>query len=301
MFVSVVDIETCGLVEELQYLDYKYLKNRGREKTDEEVEKSLSLNPFLLHIVSVALVHVRDDRIEEAAVYYLSGEKEAEYTEEFSIEGEDLEVVYHPIPCPSIPRDLADGEQVILTSLWEEIQESERLVTYNGRNFDVPVLRLRSMLYNLPIRKELELFRYGKGGDFHLDLADFLFWKDEQKYTLDFVCRRFGIPIGKVGMDGSKVGEAFLEGRHREIARYNCHDTLMTALLYLRLLPYISEEEAHLPSERQIEYLVKLVSNQEGWGKESARQMFFWFQESGVLTREGASRLIDYFKTRNSS
>jgi DNA polymerase III epsilon subunit-like protein len=299
MLISVVDIETCGLIEELQYLDYQYLKNRGREKSDEEVERGLSLNPFFAHIISVAVVHVQGDRIEEGVVYYLSGEKEEAYGEQRSVEGEEVEITYHPIPCFSIPRDIADGEQMILTGLWGEIQGSERLVTYNGRHFDVPVLRLRSMLYNLSLPRELELSRYGRG-EFHLDLADFLFLKDEAKYTLDFVCRRFGIPLQKGAMDGSKVQEAFLQGRYREIARYNCQDTLMTALLYLRLLPYIAIEETSFPSEKQMEYLVKLVVNREGWERESARRMFAWFQESGVLNRERASRLIDYLKSRST-
>ena len=101
-------------------------------------------------------------------------------------------------------------------------------------------------------------------------------------------------------MDGSKVQEAFLQGRYREIARYNCQDTLMTALLYLRLLPYIAIEETSFPSEKQMEYLVKLVVNREGWERESARRMFAWFQESGVLNRERASRLIDYLKSRST-
>ncbi|MGC8778688.1 MAG: ribonuclease H-like domain-containing protein, partial [Candidatus Caldatribacteriaceae bacterium] len=236
MLVSVVDIETCGLVEELHYLDYRYLKNRGREKSDEEVERSLSLNPFLLHVISVALVHMRDDKIEEGVVYYLSGRAEEESLQRVAIEGEEVEMTYHPVPCPRIPRDLADGERMLLESFWTEIQGSERLVTYNGRNFDLPILRLRSMLYNLPVRKDLELARYGRS-DFHLDLVDFLFLKDEQKYSLDFVCRRFGLPLGKGGMDGSKVNEVFLRGGYREIAEYNGNDTLMTALLYLRLLP----------------------------------------------------------------
>jgi DNA polymerase III epsilon subunit-like protein len=299
MLISVVDIETCGLIEELQYLDYQYLKNRGREKSDEEVERGLSLNPFFAHIISVAVVHVQGDRIEEGVVYYLSGEKEEAYGEQRSVEGEEVEITYHPIPCFSIPRDIAEGEQMILTGLWGEIQGSERLVTYNGRHFDVPVLRLRSMLYNLSLPRELELSRYGRG-EFHLDLADFLFLKDEAKYTLDFVCRRFGIPLQKGAMDGSKVQEAFLQGRYREIARYNCQDTLMTALLYLRLLPYIAIEETSFPSEKQMEYLVKLVVNREGWERESARRMFAWFQESGVLNRERASRLIDYLKSRST-
>lgn len=299
MLVSVVDIETCGLVEELEYLDYRYLKNRGREKTDEEVERGLSLNPFLAHVVSLALVHVQDDRIEEGVVYYLSDGGDEEFVDERTVGGEIIEISFHPVPCPKMPRDLSDGERMILESFWTEIQESERVVTYNGRGFDLPVLRLRSMLYNLPVRKELELSRYGRVGDFHLDLADFLFTKDDQKFTLDFVCRRFGIEIGKGGMDGSKVHDVFVHGGYRDIAEYNCNDTLMTALLYLRLLPYVGEEEASLPSERQIDYLAKLLAKLEGREKEATRQLFVWFQESGVLTRDGASRLIDYLKSLN--
>ncbi|MEN3185960.1 MAG: ribonuclease H-like domain-containing protein [Atribacterota bacterium] len=297
MRVAVIDIETCGFMEELEYPDYQYLKNRGREKTDEEVERGLSFNPFLAHVIALALVHVADDHIEEGVVYYLSKEEDKAWVEEKTVGGEEIEIHYHPVPCVKIPRDVADGERMILEGFNLEIQESERLVTYNGRSFDLPFLRLRSMLYNLPVRKELELSRYGRGGDFHLDLVEFLFAREGERLSLDFVARRFGIEIGKGTMDGSKVHEVFLRGGYREIARYNCNDALMTALLYLRLLPYIGEEEVNLPSERQIDYLAKLLSRLEGREKEAARQIFVWFQESGVLTRDGASRLIDYLKS----
>lgn len=297
MLVSAVDIETCGFVEELQYLDYKYLKNRGREKTDEDVEKSLSLNPYLLYVISLAVAHVRDDAIEEAIVYYLTSQREEEYYRSMTVGEETVEVSYHPIPCPSVPQDLADGERVLLTSFWEEIRESEKLVTYSGRVFDVPVLRLRSMLHHLPLHKELEASFYGRGGNFHLDLAEFLAWRDDQKYTLEFVCRKFGIPLGKGSMDGSMVKEAFLQRRYRDIAEYNCRDVLMAALLYLRLWQYLVPEEGNMASERQIEYLVDLMTGLGGGEEESVRRVLSWIWESGVLVRERASHLIRYLKS----
>lgn len=297
MLVSVVDIETCGFVEELQYLDYKYLKNRGREKTDEDVEKGLSFNPYLLYVISLAVTQVRDDTIEEAIVYYLTSQREEEHYRSMVVGEEKVEVSYHPILCPSVPRDLADGEQILLTSFWEEIRESEKLVTYSGRVFDVPVLRLRSMLHHLPVRKELEASFHGRGGDFHLDLADFLAWRDDHKYTLEFVCRRFDIPLGKANMDGSMVKEAFLGGRYREIAEYNCRDSVMTALLYLKLWQYLVPEEGNMASERQIEYLADLMTSLGGGERESVRRILSWIRESGILVRERASHLIRYLKS----
>ncbi|MGQ9623550.1 MAG: hypothetical protein ACUVTO_09025 [Candidatus Caldatribacteriaceae bacterium] len=118
MRIKVVDVETFGNVEDLHYLDYKYLKTRTKkEQTDEEVEEGLSLNPYLLNIISAAVTHVEDGEITKASVYFLSGPAEEEMERIGSVE-----VFYSPICRPSVYRDLFEGEGLLLENFWGEIE-----------------------------------------------------------------------------------------------------------------------------------------------------------------------------------
>lgn len=297
MKVKVIDIETFGNVEGLRYLDYKYLKTRTkREQTDEEVEEGLSLNPYFLNIISAAITHVEDGEITKASVYFLS-----DLAEEGMEKIGSVEVSYSPICCPSVYRDLFEGEGLLLENFWGEIEGAERIVTYNGRAFDIPVLRLRSMLHDLEIPQSIANFRPSRGDDFHLDLMDFLSLQNsEHRYTLEFVCRKFGIGPGKQGMDGSKVGSAFLEGQFFEIAEYNARDTIMTAELYLRLEKYIFPEgrTPELPAtEKQLSYLADLLVQQNFlWDKNTVKGILSYLCEKGILTRSEATSLIGWLK-----
>jgi predicted PolB exonuclease-like 3'-5' exonuclease len=59
-----------------------------------------------------------------------------------------------------------------------------------------------------------------------------------RKGTLEYFCEIFGVKSPKEGLDGSRVGEYFAEGRLEEIAEYCLADCRATGELYRKLRFY---------------------------------------------------------------
>ena len=116
-----------------------------------------------------------------------------------------------------------------------------RLVSYNGRGFDLPVLRHRAMVHGITaagyhdISNKWENYTSRYAQDFHCDLQEALtdFGAASRGLKLNEVCAVLGFP-GKFGVDGSQVSPMFDEGRVGEIRDYCETDVLNTYLVYLR-------------------------------------------------------------------
>jgi predicted PolB exonuclease-like 3'-5' exonuclease len=114
-----------------------------------------------------------------------------------------------------------------------------RIVSYNGRGFDLPVMKYRAMKYCISIEK---LFKAGDKWnsynqryslDWHCDLLEALSdFGASGRCKMNEVCSILGIP-GKIGVDGSKVAGMFDEGKLKEIDNYCETDVLNTYLVYL--------------------------------------------------------------------
>ena len=121
---------------------------------------------------------------------------------------------------------------------WRKYQRP-RLITFNGRGFDVPFLYLRSAVLNVPIsRKDWLGYRYQI--EPHCDLAEqFSFYGVSgregaaRKFNLDFYCKAFGIESPKShGVSGMDVNDLMAQGRYHEIAEYCLRDVHATVALY---------------------------------------------------------------------
>lgn len=115
-----------------------------------------------------------------------------------------------------------------------------RLVSYNGRSFDLPVLKYRAMVHGIPapwLHKsgdKWNSYSYRYAADWHCDLLEVLSdFGASARVKLNEVCAAFGI-AGKFGVDGSKVAEMFDAGQINEIRHYCETDVLNTYLVYLR-------------------------------------------------------------------
>jgi predicted PolB exonuclease-like 3'-5' exonuclease len=119
-----------------------------------------------------------------------------------------------------------------------------QLVSWNGGGFDLPVLHYRAMRHGVVASKYWDLgeddreFKWnnyiGRYHLRHLDLMDLLsLYQPRACAPLDAMARLCGFP-GKLGMDGSAVYPAYLEGRKDEIRRYCETDVMNTYLLYCR-------------------------------------------------------------------
>ncbi len=117
-----------------------------------------------------------------------------------------------------------------------------RLVSYNGRGFDLPVLKYRAMAHGIQAPwlydggDKWNSYQSRYSADWHCDLLEVLSdFGASARGKLNEVCSVLGFP-GKFGVDGSKVASMFDEGRVAEIRDYCETDVLNTYLVYLRLM-----------------------------------------------------------------
>ena len=140
------------------------------------------------------------------------------------------------------------NEKKILEDFWKILQyyKHPTLVTFNGRNFDVPFVMLRSAIHR--IRPPFNLmtgtkFNYPN----HIDLLDELTyysgssWGATRRFNFDFYAHSFGIASPKAqGVDGSKVHDMFIEGQIKEISEYCLRDVNATWELFLHWNEYLN-------------------------------------------------------------
>jgi hypothetical protein len=111
-----------------------------------------------------------------------------------------------------------------------------RIVTWNGRSFDLPVLALRALRHGVDFawyyRGDGYRYRFSEEG--HLDLGDLIADFGAARMTsLDAAARLCGLP-GKVGVDGSQVEGLFHDGQMDALRRYCLSDVAQTAFVLFR-------------------------------------------------------------------
>jgi predicted PolB exonuclease-like 3'-5' exonuclease len=136
--------------------------------------------------------------------------------------------------------DLASTEEHLVKGFFSHLKKNlSRLVSFNGKNFDLPVLKYAAMkhgieagwLYKTGDKWNNYNQRYSL--DWHCDLADaFSDFGASARVKMNELCAAFSLP-GKIGVDGSMVNEFYEQGRLQEIRDYCETDVLNTYLLYL--------------------------------------------------------------------
>ena len=133
-----------------------------------------------------------------------------------------------------------ENERSLLEFFWARVSEtvgehqraSSRglLVSFNGSEFDVPVLELRSLKH--AVRGDVRL----RDPRHHFDVLSFLTDKERSRkrgLNLSTAAKAVGLP-GKAMFDGSQVQAAFESGELSEIGAYCLLDVLQTYFLFLR-------------------------------------------------------------------
>ncbi len=215
----VFDIETCALPFEtlsetqreylLKYAD-KEIDPAKKEAMKDEVIRYTSLYPFTAKCIAIGMYDVEKGK---SYVYY-----ESDKTEEWN--SETTNVQYKGLP-----------EKEMLVSFWRIAQYADQLITFNGRNFDVPFLMMRSAMLKVKPSKNLMAYRYG---DEHIDLLEqFTFYSTTRKFNLDFYCHAFGIESPKSkDISGMEVKTLYEAGRIKDIAVYCSKDIYATYRLF---------------------------------------------------------------------
>lgn len=224
----VLDIETCAYpFESLSESQQEYLLRYAEKETDpgkkqEQTDQAIrytSLYPLTAKCVAIGIYDIDKSK---SYVYYESAE-----VEEWS--SEDEQVHYKGLT-----------ELEMLKSFWKIVKVTDQVVTFNGRNFDIPFLMMRSALLKVKSTKNLIKSRYDKKS--HIDLLEqFTFYGLTRKFNLDFYCNAFGIESPKTKeISGMEVKNLYEAGRLRDIAIYCSRDIYATYQLYKIWDEYLS-------------------------------------------------------------
>jgi len=184
---------------------------------DGAADLACSLSPLLARVVSLAFAD-GEAAPDEAAVTVLA------------------------VPPEGRSRDQADyppwlrvvDERSLLQAFWILASQAEVVVSYNGRNFDVPFLVTRSLLLGVPARVDL----LGKPYELrpHLDLYRLLQpGRALGPAGLDVLCWALGVESPKGTLDGSQVAPTYARGDIEAIAAYNRGDVKATVAVYQRV------------------------------------------------------------------
>ena len=164
-----------------------------------------------------------------------------------------------------------DDEKEIVAGFFNYLERIKpRLVSYNGRGFDMPVMKYRAMahgvgnkwFYSAGDKWNSYMSRYS--ADWHCDLLEVLSdFGASSRGKLNEACAIMGFP-GKFGVDGSKVTEMYDNGEIDAIKHYCETDVLNTYLVFLRLMQH--QGKMHTSSYNQA--IADVVSFIENEGKE---------------------------------
>ena len=138
-----------------------------------------------------------------------------------------------------------ESEGEIIQRFFDGVEKyTPQLVSWNGGGFDLPVLHYRGLMHGVQAARYWDMGeddREFKWNNYisryhqrHLDLMDLLaLYQPRNNVPLDEMAKLIGFP-GKLGMDGSQVWDAYLDGKLRDIRGYCETDAANTYLLYLR-------------------------------------------------------------------
>jgi hypothetical protein len=136
-------------------------------------------------------------------------------------------------------------EKAILERFWADAARFSRMISYNGRGFDVPFLMQRSLIREVDVTTNLLPPRFQLNRN-HLDLQDVLStFRATRPYGLAPWTQAVGASSPKEGsVAGAEVGEAFHAGRTAEIVEYCARDVVATSKLADRVFrhwrPFLS-------------------------------------------------------------
>ena len=138
--------------------------------------------------------------------------------------------------------DLDYDEERILRGFWQRFGKVRpRVISWNGRGFDLPVLRLRAMLYGIQAAAWFQLgdkwTNYGQRyqPDWHCDLMEQVSdYGAGQRIGLQDISNMLGLP-GKAGFGhGSEVADMMARGEVEKVRAYCETDTLNLYIAYIR-------------------------------------------------------------------
>jgi predicted PolB exonuclease-like 3'-5' exonuclease len=163
---------------------------------------------------------------------------------------------------------------VITENFWRGWEKYHRptLVSFNGRNFDIPLLELSAFRFGVSLAgwfsgsgKSFEQPRNRYNVQAHIDLCEMLTNYGTTRFTggLNLAANLLGKP-GKMGIQGDMVQDMFEAGRLREINEYCRCDVLDTYFVFLRTRVLVGQLTLEAEQQR--------VSEVKHWLEERSSQ-----------------------------
>jgi predicted PolB exonuclease-like 3'-5' exonuclease len=145
------------------------------------------------------------------------------------------------------PRQMVEQFWNGLAKVKEKYKERVKLVSFNGRGFDLPLLELAAFRYGCAARDYFQARNRYSGG--HIDVMDWMSNFGALRMTggLNVLAKLLGMP-GKMTISGDRVYQMYLEEKIDEINDYCLFDTLDTYFIFLRtrvMTGELSLEEEH--------------------------------------------------------
>jgi len=133
------------------------------------------------------------------------------------------------------------NEKRLLQGFFQHFQRIKpRLVSFNGRGFDLPVLKYRAMVHGVQapllhdVTNKWENYSSRYAPNWHCDLAEVLSdYGASARVKMNEICAAFGLP-GKIDVSGGDVTDLYDAGHIDAIRDYCETDVLNTYLIYLR-------------------------------------------------------------------
>ena len=152
------------------------------------------------------------------------------------------------------PRQMVEQFWSGLAKVKEKYKERVKLVSFNGRGFDLPLLELAAFRYGCAARDYfLDRKRFNGG---HIDVMDWMsnFGALRMSGGLNVLAKLLGKP-GKMTMSGERVYQMYLEEKIEQINDYCMFDTLDTYFIFLRTR--VMTGELSLQEEHKLSLLAK--------------------------------------------
>jgi DNA polymerase elongation subunit (family B) len=228
MATLVFDIETSAVsLDSFDESSQEYLMRPAnnlpageeQEAKREELTRMMNLWPFTAQVVCIAMINAETLR---GQVIFIADDFESNTRD---VTGVDF------IPVMD--------EVELLNQFWGVARHYDKVVTFNGRQFDIPFLYLRSAQLDVSItRKNWLGYRFAT--EPHCDLAEQLTFYNvsgrsgaARRFNLDFYCRVFGVDSPKShGVTGMDVNQLMEEERYGDIAEYCLRDVFATVKLF---------------------------------------------------------------------
>jgi len=137
--------------------------------------------------------------------------------------------------------DKSSSEKELLEGFFHLIEtRAPQLVSFNGRGFDIPVLKYRAMAHGLSCPRwftqgdKWNNYDTRYSPEYHCDLLEVLSdFGASARCSMDEVAAVFGVP-GKLETAGDNVRDMFESGQIEAIRNYCETDVLTTMLIFLR-------------------------------------------------------------------